>query len=207
MSAPRSRTGWAGGYAHYRVVVTTDSPTESRIGVEQVTLAPAGRPAYRNPDRVVHLYDYLTARLTRPAVRPEEVSVPLMHPDAPPARAHVVGPIVVGGLSPEQHFGLRVLDPGTYVVDGLGDPVFGPLTGAEPVFLRLRLHRPVSSARMAVTLPGSGSLEPHVLLGAEAPGAAPRFTPVVRLVPTNRQADAMFLMDVTERPDRIQHID
>lgn len=199
--------GQGRGYAHYRVVITTDSPTESRIGVERVSLTAAGRPAYRNPERVVHLYEYLLARVGRPAAPGRKVTVCLGGANAPGRHNHVVGPILVGGVAPGQRFGLRALDAGAYVVDDVGDPVFGPVTSTEPVFLRLPRRGQSLTARMAVTLPQSDDLEPQLLLGAAAPGAKPQFTPVVRLVSAGRGADAMFLMDIAAKSGRLERVD
>lgn len=198
--------GQGHGYAHYRVVITTESPIESRIGVEQVSLTAAGAPAYPNPDRVVHLYDYLVGRLRRQAAPSEHVSIRLAGA-APTLRADVVGPIRVHGVAPGQRFAVRALDPGTFVVDDVGDPVFRPVVSTEPVFLRLPRGRPTPTARMVVTLPDTDHLEPQLLLGAAAPGATPQFTPIVRLLATTWEATATFLTDVTGEPDRMERVD
>ncbi|MGV1008435.1 MAG: TQXA domain-containing protein [Dermatophilaceae bacterium] len=194
------------GYAHYRIVVTTESPAPARLGIEQVRLAAAGVPAYPNPDRVVHLYTYLVCRLPRQGAPGEQVPVWVGDPDAATHRARLVGPIRVPGVAPGRRFGLRALDPGTYVVDAAGDPVFGTVTSTEPVFLRLPRRRSTPMARMAVTLP-QGDLQPQLLLGSSAPGATPRFTPVVRLRPTKRETTSTFVMDVRGLPDRLRHVD
>ena len=191
------------GYPHYRVVITTESLAERRIGVEQVSLTAAGAPAYSNPDRVVHLYNHLVGRLGRQATTGMQVSVCLAAANAPTQRDDVVGPILVLGVAPGQRFGVRALDPGTFVVDDDGDPVFRPVTSTEAVFLRLPRHRPTPMARMAVTLPLTDHLEPQLLLGAPTPGATPQFTPVVRLFPTKRETNATFLIAVTREPDRL----
>lgn len=199
--------GHGQGYLHYRVVFTTESPIESRIGVEQVSLTPTGAPAYPNPDRVVHLYSYLVGRLGRQATTGEQVWVSLGGANLPTQQGDAVGPVRVQGVAPGQRFGLRALDPGTFVVDDDGDPVFRPVTSAEAVFLRLPRHRPTPMARLAVSLPLTDHLEPQLLLGASTPGATPQFTPVVRLFPTKREANATFLIDVTRTPDRLQRVD
>jgi TQXA domain-containing protein len=53
------RGGRVGGYRYYRLVI--DSPRPAEVGVREVTFRLDGAATYRNPDRIVHLYDYLLA--------------------------------------------------------------------------------------------------------------------------------------------------
>ncbi len=193
------------GYAHYRLVLTAETPFERRVGIEAVSLTPAGGPPYRNPDRVVHLYHYLLDQLHRQAAPGEPISVLLAGATVPARHSGAVAPIRVHGTA-GRRFAVRALDRDAHVVDDGGNPVFGQVGSGETLFVQLPRRRSTPVVRVAVTERGA-RLEPQLLLGAPSPGAPPTFAPLVRLRQAEQETTSAFLLDVTRAPDRMEGVD
>ena len=164
----------AQGHRFYRL--TVDGP--ATIGDIGFQLTGSGH--YRNPERIVALYDYLLDGARRARARSAA-------PALSAARAQyddgLVGPFRLRATS-----AAALASETADVVDEDGAPLIGPVqVGA--VF-HLRPHGPATSATVTVTVPGADDGHGgRVITGVARDGESSRLTPVALVVPTTFVVD------------------
>ncbi|MEE6176876.1 thioester domain-containing protein [Mycobacterium sp. 050134] len=177
-----SRHGRAGrGYRFYRLVTTTGYETAA---VGHVDFWLTGSRHYRNPDRVVHLYNYLLSGACNARENTEELR---LVDDQASAEAELIGPFQVPiplTLS---------VSAGHTLVDADGVPVVGLVEPGTGFYLR---PAPGTSATTLTATPPH-HLTGHVLTGVASDGSAQRLTPIALTVPANVAVE----FDITWQPD------
>ncbi|BBX38299.1 hypothetical protein MMAG44476_06246 [Mycolicibacterium mageritense DSM 44476 = CIP 104973] len=165
----------ARGYRYYRLSVVNDRHT--RVWVNDVRFRLNGSGVYPNPDRVVHLYNYLVAGAEIARLRTVE---PALVAEGATAAAGLVGPL---RLRATDRAAATVSDAD--IVDHAGTELDGPLAPGTEFYLRPR--RGVSEVVLTVSIPA----DPEGFGGRAVTGVAhdesnSRLTPVVLAVPAPR---------------------
>jgi TQXA domain-containing protein len=155
------------GYRHYRLVV------DDGVEVGDVSFWLEGTSHYRNPDRVVHLYDYLLAgaRWARGhAVAPELSAV-----------AAVVDGGLIGPLRLHANDAVALTVSGGSLQDADGAEVSGCEPGGE---FYLRPHPGADAATVTATIPArADGFGGRVITGVARDEVNHRLTPVALAVP------------------------
>jgi TQXA domain-containing protein len=167
----RSRHGRRGeGYRYYRLVTLSDAA----VDIGEVSFWLNGSATYRNPDRIVHLYDYLMAGAQR--ARATSVAAEIL-PD---------GATIVHGLAGP--FRLQATDSvsltavGAAIVDADGRELTGPVQpGAE---FYVRPHAGRDGVLLTVSVPAtSDGVGGRVITGVARDDSNSRLTPVALAIP------------------------
>jgi TQXA domain-containing protein len=156
------------GYRYYRLIATSKT---GRPRIEHVSFWLTGTRHYRNPDKVVHLYNYLLAGARRYA---RETSEPVLVDIRATAASGLVGPF-------EVRIPLTLsANDGHALVDADGFPIDGTIEPGKDFYLR-----PAPGASTATLTATTGeSLPGRVLTGVAPEQASQRFTPVALAIPT-----------------------
>jgi TQXA domain-containing protein len=164
----RHLPGRAGqGFRHYRVVA------DGRVEMGEVTFWLEGVSHHRNPDRVVHLYDYLLAgaRWARSHAVAPELS----------AAATIVDGGLIGPLRLHANDAAALLVSGGSLVDADGADLIVCEPGGE---FYLRPNPGVHSATITATVPARGDgFGGRVITGVARDDVNSRLTPVALAVP------------------------
>lgn len=157
------------GHTHYRLVVDGDA------SVTDVTFALDGSRAYRNPEPIVYLYDYLLSGAR--SARRSAVTPSLLASDAVIDGA-LVGPF---RLATTDAAAVSISD-GHGVVDADGAAITEPLRpGAE---FYLRVTPGAIAATLTIEVPGrADGFGGRVITGVARDETAGRFTPLALAVP------------------------
>ena len=153
----------------YRLITTAQNGAPA---VGHVGFWLTGTQHYRNPDRVVHLYNYLLARVST-ALR--QIDEPRLEAGHAVAHAGLVGPFHV-----RTPLVLNVTD-GHALVSADGTRIEGEIQPDVDFYLR---PAPGTSGA-TLTATSQHRLNGRVLTGVAAEGAARRFTPVALATPTD----------------------
>jgi TQXA domain-containing protein len=169
----RNLAGRGQGYRHYRLVLDDTADASVELPVADVTFWLDGESHYSNPDRVVHLYDYLLAgaRWARGhAVAPELSAV------AAVVEGGVIGPL---RLHANDAVALSVSGGSLLGADGV------ELTGCEPGGeFYLRPHLGTDEATVTATVPArADGFGGRVITGVARDEVNNRLTPVALAVP------------------------
>jgi TQXA domain-containing protein len=157
------------GYRYYRLIATTDTAT---LRIDRVGFWLTGARHYRNPDRVVHLYNYLLAGARKASRDTDE---PRLVDTQATAESELVGPFQV-----RIPLMLNVTD-GHILVDAEGfalDDIIQPRTD-----FYLRPAPGTSATTVTATTPHT--LTGRVLTGVALEGSPQRLTPVALAIPTD----------------------
>lgn len=171
------------GHRFYRLTVSGNAT----IGDVRFWLDNSGN--YRNPDRIVHLYNYLLdgARRARRQTRAPQLS-------AVGARFDCDG--LVGPLRLDATDSATLTSPDAVVVDGDDREVDGPIVPGSVVYLRTR--RGATAARVTMTVPGTDDgFGGRVLTGVAKDEISQAYTPLALAVPAELVVD--FTLDWTPR--------
>jgi TQXA domain-containing protein len=156
------------GYRYYRLIATSETGTPR---IDHVNFWLTGSRHYRNPDKVVHLYNYLLAGARKAAHETEE---PLLVDTHAVVDAELVGPFQVRiPLALSATDGLTLIDADGFAIDGTIEP------GTD---FYLRPTPGTSNAVVTTTAPEH--LRGRVLTGVAQDEASHRFTPVALAIPT-----------------------
>jgi TQXA domain-containing protein len=163
----------AQGYRHYRLVVEDTADASVSIPVADVSFWLEGESHYLNPDRVVHLYDYLLAGARWAgghAVAPELSAV-----------AAVVDDGLIGPLRLHANDGVALTVSGGSLLDEDGAELSGCEPGGE---FYLRPHLGVDAATVTATVPArADGFGGRVITGVARDEVNNRLTPVALAVP------------------------
>jgi TQXA domain-containing protein len=155
------------GYRYYRLIAASETGTPR---IDHVNFWLTGSRHYRNPDKVVHLYNYLLAG-AKNAVH--ETDEPLLVDTHAIVESELVGPFqVTAALSLSAPDGHQLVD-----ADGFSIAAVEPGTD-----FYLRPAPGTSATTLTATTPRD--LRGRVLTGVALDGAAQRFTPVALAIPT-----------------------
>jgi hypothetical protein len=161
------------GYRHYRLVVEDTAAASVKLHVGDVTFWLDGESHYANPDRVVHLYDYLLAgaRWARGhAVAPELSAV-----------AAVVDGGLIGPLRLHANDTVALSVSGGSLLDVDGAELSGCEPGGE---FYLRPHLGADAATVTATVPArADGFGGRVITGVARDEVNNRLTPVALAVP------------------------
>lgn len=177
-----TRPGRGGsGYRYYRLAVLSDRDASVRITDIRFWLNGSG--AYANSDRVVHLYNYLTAgaRTARRAT-----TSPALSADDAVVSAGLVGP-----------FRLRATDSAALdvshgaVVDRTGRELSGAVPPGGEFFLRVPpgVDQATLTVRIPATPDGFGGRVITAVAQSSDSGTASALTPVVLVTPTQLEVE------------------
>jgi TQXA domain-containing protein len=156
------------GYRYYRLIASSESGMPR---IDHVNFWLTGSRHYRNPDKVVHLYNYLLAGACKAAHQTKE---PLIVDTHATVDADLVGPFQVRiplALSGTED--LPLIDADGFTLDGTIEP------GTD---FYLRRAPGTSTAILTATAPEH--LPGRVLTGVALEGSSHRFTPVALAIPT-----------------------
>lgn len=170
-----SRSGHGGGTGHryYRLRVNAAESSRVTLGEARFRLTGAGR--YRNADRVVQLYDYLSAGAD--LARRRNVS-PRLFAGAATADGGLVGPF---RLDTTDTAALSVSHGS--IVDADGREIAGPFEPGAEIYLRPRPGR--GGVTVTATVPATpNGFGGRVVTGVARDDANSRLTPVALAVPT-----------------------
>jgi TQXA domain-containing protein len=156
------------GYRYYRLIATSETGTPR---IDHVNFWLTGSRHYRNPDKVVHLYNYLLAGARQAAHETEELLIVDTHAVVD---AELVGPFQVRiPLALSATDGLTLIDADGFAIEETIEPgtdfYLRPAPGTSAA---------VVTARVPEHLPG------RVLTGVAQDEASHRFTPVALAIPT-----------------------
>jgi TQXA domain-containing protein len=169
----RHLAGRGQGYRHYRLVLEDTADASVKLPVGEVTFWLDGESHYANPDRVVHLYDYLLAgaRWARGhAVAPELSAV-----------AAVVDGGLIGPLRLHANDAAALTVSGGTLLDADGMDLAGCEPGGE---FYLRPHLGVDEATVTATVPArADGFGGRVITGVARDEVNNRLTPVALAVP------------------------
>ncbi len=169
------------GYRYYRLAVLSDR--DALVRVTDIRFWLNGSGAYANSDRVVHLYNYLTAgaraarrATTSPALSAEEAVV----------EAGVIGP-----------FRLRATDSAALevshgvVVDRAGRELSGAVQPGDEFFLRVPpgVDQVTLTVRVPATPDGFGGRVITAIAQSPGSGTASGLTPVVLVTPAQLEVE------------------
>jgi TQXA domain-containing protein len=156
------------GYRYYRLIATSETGTPR---IDHVNFWLTGTRHYRNPDKVVHLYNYLLAG-ARNAVH--ETEEPLIVDTHAVVDSELVGPFQVRiPLALSATDNRTLIDADGFAIDGTIEP------GTD---FYLRRAPGTSTAIVTATVPEH--LPGRVLTGVAQDEASHRFTPVALAIPT-----------------------
>jgi TQXA domain-containing protein len=156
------------GYRYYRLIATSETGMPR---IDHVNFWLTGSRHYRNPDKVVHLYNYLLAGARKAAQAAKE---PLLVDTHATVDSDLVGPFQVRiPLALGATEGLPLIDADGFAIDGTIEP------GTD---FYLRRAPGTSTAVLAATAPEH--LPGRVLTGVALDGPSHRFTPVALAIPT-----------------------
>ncbi|MEX3645766.1 TQXA domain-containing protein, partial [Mycolicibacterium porcinum] len=174
-----------GGYRYYRLAVLSDS--DALVRITDIRFWLNGSGTFANSDRVVHLYNYLTAgaRAARRATTP-----PALSADDAVVEAGLIGP-----------FRLRATDGAALavshgaVVDRRGRDLSGPVQPGDEFFLRVPagVDQVMLTVRVPATPDGFGG---RVVTGIASDGAS-GLTPVVLVTPAQLEVEFDVQFDAT----------
>lgn len=169
------------GYRYYRLAVLSDRDAPVRITDIRFWLNGSG--AYANSDRVVHLYNYLTAgaRAARRATTP-----PALSAEDAVVEAGLIGP-----------FRLRATDSAALavshgvVVDRAGRELSGAVQPGDEFFLRVPpgIDRLTVTVRVPATPDGFGGRVVTGIAQSAGSGPASGLTPVVLVTPAQLEVE------------------
>ena len=164
-----SHSGGGRGYRYYRLVAATDSDNPT---IDYVRFWLTGSRHYRNPDRTVHLYNYLLTGANKAAPDTDDARLVDTHATAD---SELVGPFQV-----PIPLTLNVTD-GHTLVDADGRTIRDMVAPGRDFYLR-----PAPGTR-ATTLTATAphNLKGRVLTGVALEEASQRFTPIALTVPTD----------------------
>ncbi|KHO23854.1 hypothetical protein QQ44_16865 [Mycolicibacterium setense] len=175
------------GYRYYRLAVLSDRDALVRVTDIQFWLNGSG--AYANSDRVVHLYNYLTAgaRAARRAT-----ASPALSADDAVVQAGLIGP-----------FRLRATDSAALevshgsVVDRTGRELDGAVHPGDEFFLRVApgVDQVTLTVRVPATPDGFGGRVITAIAQSPAGGSASGLTPVVLVTPAQLEVEFDVLFD------------
>jgi TQXA domain-containing protein len=182
----RSRHGRRGeGYRYYRVVVLADSAVV--IGAVRFWLT--GSATYRNPDRIVHLYDYLLAGARQ--ARKLSVVAELVADDA------TVDGGLVGPFQLQATHNASLTAVGAAVVDVDGVELTGPIEPGTAFYVRPQPGR--DGVLLTATVPAtSNGFGGRVITGVARDDINNRLTPVALAIPSPLLVD--FAIYLAARP-------
>ena len=178
----RSGHGRGGeGYRYYRLVTLADSA----VVVGEVGFWLNRSATYRNPHRIVHLYDYLLAGAHR--ARENAVPAEILSDDASFVDG-LVGPFRLQAIDSAA---LTAVD--AVIVDGDGQKVTGPVQPGTEFYIRPRPGR--DGVLVTATVPAvSSGLGGRVITGVARDDSNSRLTPVALAMPAPLVVDfAIYL--------------
>lgn len=171
----------AGGYPFYRLTVAT--PHGGTATVADVRFWLQGSGAYRNSERVVHLYNYLLDGARRARAR---VVAPALDSSDADVRGELVGPL---RLHATESAALTVAAGSrALIVDADGAELAGPIAPGQPFYLRIGSGE--GRATLTVTVPGTPDGHGgRVLTGVALDESSQRYTPLALAVPAKLVVD------------------
>lgn len=178
----RSRHGRRGeGYRYYRLVTLADAAVV--VGAVRFWLNGSG--TYRNPDRIVHLYDYLLAGARR--ARESAIPAEILFDDA------TVVDDLVGPFQLQATYSASLTAVGAAVVDADGLGVTGPVEPGTEFFIRPQPGR--DGVLLTATVPAtSNGFGGRVITGVARDDSNSRLTPVALAMPAPLVVDfAIYL--------------
>ena len=163
------------GYRHYRLTVTGGAT------VAAVRFSLHGSGTYRNPARIVHLYDYLLAGAARARARTTGPRLTAGHASASDG---LIGPF---RLAATDQVALRTTD--AVLVDNVsGAELVGPVQPGAGFYLRA--EQGVTSATVTMTVPGNpDGYGGRVLTGVARDESSSRYTPLALAIPADLVVD------------------
>jgi TQXA domain-containing protein len=178
----RSRHGRRGeGFRYYRLVVLADAA----VVVGTVRFWLNGSATYRNPDRTVHLYDYLMAGAKR--ARETSVAAEILSDDA------TVVDDLVGPFRLQATHSASLAAVAAAIVDADGREVTGPVEPGTEFYVRPQSGRDgvLLTATVPATSKGFGG---RVITGVARDDSNSRLTPVALAMPAPLVVDfAIYL--------------
>jgi hypothetical protein len=178
----RSRHGRRGeGYRYYRLVILADSA----VVVGAVRFWLTGSAMYRNPDRIVHLYDYLLAGARR--ARESAIPAEILSDDA------TVVDGLVGPFWLQATHSASLTAVAAAIVDADGRELTGPVEAGTEFFIRPQPGR--DGVLLTATVPAtSNGFGGRVITGVARDDANSRLTPVALAMPASLVIDfAIYL--------------
>lgn len=167
----RTRHGRGGeGYRYYRLVILADA----EVVVGEVSFWLNGSATYRNPDRIVHLYDYLMAGAKR--ARENSVAAEILSDGA------TVVDGLVGPLRLQATHSASLAAVGAAIVDADGRELTGPVQPGTEFYVRPQSGRDgvLLTAIVPATSKGFGG---RVITGVAHDDSNSRLTPVALAMP------------------------
>lgn len=163
------------GYRHYRLTVTGGAT------VAAVRFSLHGSGTYRNPARIVHLYDYLLAGAARARARTTGPRLTAGHASASDG---LIGPF---RLAATDQVALRTTD--AVLVDNASRAeLVGPVQPGAGFYLRV--EHGVTSATVTMTVPGNpDGYGGRVLTGVARDESSSRYTPLALAIPADLVVD------------------
>jgi TQXA domain-containing protein len=184
-----SSHGRAGrGYRYYRLITTTDTAT---LRINDVGFWLTGTRHYRNPDRVVHLYNYLLAGARKALIDTDE---PGLVATQATAGSELVGPFQV-----RIPLIFNVTD-GHELVDAEGFAIDDIIRPGSDFYLR----RPLGASATTLTATTPHIFTGRVLTGVALQGAPKRLTPVALAVPTHVAIEFDITWDIEGRAGSVE---
>ena len=182
----RSRHGRRGaGYRFYRLVILADSAV--LVGAVRFWLN--GSATYRNPDRIVHLYDYLLAGAKW--ARENSVAAEILAD-----HARVVGDLV-GPFRLQSTDSASLTAVAAAILDADGREVTGPVAPGAQFYLRPQSGR--DGVLLTATVPAtSNGYGGRVITGVARDDSNSRLTPVALAMPAPLVVD--FAIYLERRP-------
>jgi TQXA domain-containing protein len=178
----RTRHGRPGeGYRYYRLVTLADSA----VVVGQVRFWLTGSAPYRNPHRIVHLYDYLLAGARR--ARENAVPAEILTDDA------IFADGLIGPFRLQASDSVLLTAVAAAIVDADGRDISGPVAPGAEFYVRPLPGRDgvLLTATVPATSNGSGG---RVITGVARDDANSRLTPVALAMPAPLAVDfAIYL--------------
>ena len=178
----RSRHGRRGvGYRYYRLVILADSA----VVVGSVRFWLTGSATYRNPDRIVHMYDYLLAGARR--ARESAIPAEILSDDA----AVVDG--LVGPFRLQAAHSASLTAVAAAIVDADGRQVTGPVEPGTEFYIRPQPGK--DGVLLTATVPAtSNGVGGRVITGVARDDSNSRLTPVALAMPAPLVVDfAIYL--------------
>jgi hypothetical protein len=178
----RSRHGRRGeGFRYYRLVILADAAVV--IGTVRFWLN--GSAAYRNPDRTVHLYDYLMAGAKR--ARETSVAAEILSDGA------TVVDDLVGPFRLQATHSASLTAVAAAIVDAEGREVTGPVEPGTEFYVRPQSGR--DGVLLTATVPAtSNGFGGRVITGVARDDSNSRLTPVALAMPAPLVVDfAIYL--------------
>jgi TQXA domain-containing protein len=181
----RSRHGRGSGYRYYRLIILADSAAV----VGSVRFWLTGSATYRNPDRIVHLYDYLLAGAKW--ARENSVAAEILADDA-----RVVGDLV-GPFRLQSTDSASLTAVAAAILDADGREVTGPVAPGAQFYLRPQSGR--DGVLLTATVPAtSNGYGGRVITGVARDDSNSRLTPVALAMPAPLVVD--FAIYLERRP-------